>query len=196
MIQSKVDLVRYLESDRIALNRKTKKPHFFGDEIWRFQIALRKFEYYSNVSVFGGAFFRLYWHLQHKFWGLLLGFTIPINVIDEGLCLYHYGYVVIGNYAKIGKWCEIHAGVNIGQNKSPEETPEIGDCCFIGPGAKLFGKIKLGNNIAIGANSVVNKSFEENNITIAGIPAKKIKDGGNVSIIARIFKKDDSKRFC
>lgn len=182
MIRSKTDLKRFLESDKIALKKTIKRPKLLGDEIWRFQIALRKFEYYSNVSVFGGRFLRLYWHLQHKFWGVLLGFTIPINVVDEGLCLYHYGYVVIGNYAKIGKWCEIHAGVNIGQNKSPEDTPEIGNNCFIGPGAKLFGKIKLGNNIAIGANSVVNKSFEEDNITIAGIPAKKIKDEGNVGI--------------
>ena len=55
----------------------------------------------------------------------------------------------------------------------------IGDNVWIGPGAKIFGKIFIADNIAIGANSVVNRSFAEQNITIAGIPAKKIKDSGN-----------------
>ena len=58
-----------------------------------------------------------------------------------------------------------------------EEAPIIGDNCFIGPGAKLFGKIKIGNNVAIGANAVVNKSFEDN-VTIAGVPAKIVNNIG------------------
>lgn len=40
----------------------------------------------------------------------------------------------------------------------------------------MFGKIKIGDNTTIGANSVVNKSFEEGNCIIAGVPAKKISD--------------------
>ena len=48
---------------------------------------------------------------------------------------------------------------------------------YIGPGAKLYGKITIGNNVAIGANAVVNKSFGSN-ITIAGIPAKIISNNG------------------
>ena len=58
-----------------------------------------------------------------------------------------------------------------------EEAPEIGDNCFIGPGAKIFGKIKIGDNVAIGANAVVNKSFG-NNVTIAGVPAKVVNNIG------------------
>ena len=46
---------------------------------------------------------------------------------------------------------------------------------YIAPGAKIYGNIIIANNIAIGANAVVNKSFEEENILIAGNPAKKIK---------------------
>lgn len=47
------------------------------------------------------------------------------------------------------------------------------------PGAKLFGGITIGNGVMIGAGSVVNKSFTENNITIVGVPARKIKDTGD-----------------
>jgi len=40
------------------------------------------------------------------------------------------------------------------------------------------GSVTLGSGIAIGANAVVTKSFEEDNIAIAGVPAKKISDNG------------------
>ena len=40
----------------------------------------------------------------------------------------------------------------------------------------ITSKIRLGNGISIGANSVVNKNFEKDNIMIAGAPAKEIKN--------------------
>jgi len=33
----------------------------------------------------------------------------------------------------------------------------------------------LGNNVQIGANAVVNKSFDEDNIVLAGVPARIVK---------------------
>ncbi len=43
----------------------------------------------------------------------------------------------------------------------------------------MYGNIEIGDNVAIGANSVVNKSFDSN-ITIAGIPAKIISNNGRL----------------
>ena len=40
--------------------------------------------------------------------------------------------------------------------------PVLGDFIFIGPGAKLFGDIKIGNGVRVGANAVVNRSVTEN----------------------------------
>ena len=48
MIKNKDDLMYYLEQDRKALNIKRKNPKFFGDEIWKFEILLRKNEYFNN----------------------------------------------------------------------------------------------------------------------------------------------------
>ena len=62
-------------------------------------------------------------------------------------------------------------------------APTIGDNCYIGPGAKLFGDIVVGNNVAIGANAVVNKSFRENDITVAGVPAKVISHKGSKGLL-------------
>lgn len=59
----------------------------------------------------------------------------------------------------------------------------MGNNVYIGPGAKLFGRIEIADGIAIGANAVVNKSFLENNISIAGIPAKKIGNMGTRGIL-------------
>ena len=50
MIKSKKDLVYYLECDRIALGKKRKKPSFFGDEIWKFQICMRKLDFYNHIG--------------------------------------------------------------------------------------------------------------------------------------------------
>jgi serine O-acetyltransferase len=49
----------------------------------------------------------------------------------------------------------------------------------------LFGPIRIADGIAIGANSVVNRSFEEPGITIAGAPARKVSDRGSDGLIVR-----------
>ena len=53
-------------------------------------------------------------------------------------------------------------------------APVIGNNVYISPGAKLFGGIMIGDNVIIGANAVVNKSFPSN-VVIAGCPAKIVK---------------------
>ena len=59
MIKSKKDLFYYLEQDKIALRYKEhNKPRFFNDEIWKFQILLRKNEYLSHTKV--GLFKQIY----------------------------------------------------------------------------------------------------------------------------------------
>ena len=50
----------------------------------------------------------------------------------------------------------------------------IGDNVYIGPGAKIFGDIRIADGIATGANCVVNRSFDEPGTSIAGLPSRKI----------------------
>ena len=45
-------------------------------------------------------------------------------------------------------------------------VPKIGDYVWIGPGAKIFGKIRIGNNVSIGANAVVSKDIPDNAIVV------------------------------
>ncbi len=180
MINSKSSYKTYLEADRKALflnNYSLIRKWFAPNYIWEFQKTLRTVEYYSNCrsnSVLGKVFLS-YYKLKLRKQSLKLGFSIPINVFGPGLSIVHYGTIVVNAASKVGKNCRIHACTNIGASGGSNKAPQIGDNVYIGPGAKIYGDIKIANNIAIGANTVVHKSFEEDHIMIAGNPAKKIK---------------------
>ena len=52
---------------------------------------------------------------------------------------------------------------------------KIGKNCWFGHGVTLLPGVMIGNNVTIGANSVVTKSFGDN-LVIAGNPAKVIRE--------------------
>ncbi|MCX6681781.1 MAG: serine acetyltransferase [Methanoregula sp.] len=185
MITSKKDFFLYVEADRIALGIKKKKPSIIGDEIWKFERLLRKVEYYHNCrNYFPWNLYLLYLKFILHYYSVYLGYTIPKNTFGSGLSIAHIGTIVVSSYARIGENCRIHACVNIGtQAGYADKAPKIGNNVYIGPGVKIFGDISIADNIAIGANAVVNKTFTERGITIAGIPAKKISDKGSLGLI-------------
>ena len=182
MIKSKKELREYLAADKKALRRTRKRPKL-TDYIWRYEILLRKCEYYQNTNNKSSPLSMLARYQRAKL-GAICGFTIPLNVVDKGLCLVHIGPVIISEFAKVGQNCRIHVGVNIGADaRISDAAPVIGNNVYIGPGAKLFGNITVADQIAIGANAVVTKSFTEECISVAGVPAKKISDVGTDGII-------------
>ena len=185
MIKNKKELKEYLKLDKEALMipENRKNPRLFYDEVWRFQIALRKAEYAVNCRK--GIFFlgyRLFRKLKFHYWSVKCGFSIPLNVFGPGLSIAHYGTIVVNSNAKIGRNCRIQENVNIGASGGTD-APIIGDNVFIGTGAKIIGNIVIANDIVIGAGAVVVKSFEEAHITVAGVPAKKISNNGTEKFI-------------
>ena len=176
MITSKQVLNEYLAKDKHALGIQKRRPAFLGDEIWKFEIALRKHEYYLNTK--SNPFLEMYYRLRHHYLGISLGITIPCNVFAAGLRINHFGYLVVNSKAQIGEFCNINQGVNIGEGLDGG-APKIGDNVWIGPGAKIFGSITIGGNAMIGANSVVNKSFSDDGYRLAVVPAKAISKEGN-----------------
>lgn len=174
MIQSKADLNYYIACDRIAMGREGKaKP---WDITYYFLYCLRHYEYRHNQKdPFSRALSPL-WHIRYKRISEKCGFTIPINRIGPGLCLPHYGTIVISENAKIGENCKIHAGVNIGASGGNPEAKHIGNNVYIAPGAKIIGGGKIADNVVIGANAVVLGDVVEPGITVGGIPARKISD--------------------
>ena len=192
MIKNKNDYVAFLKADRIALgmSRETLWDQFTDltvGSVWSFQQILRKIEYYQNCR---RSYLRnpYYYYLLFKFRKAQLkyGFIIEPNNFEAGLSISHPGTIIVNPAAKIGRNCRIHPGTNIGTKAGyKDKVPKIGNNVYIGPGAKIFGDITIADGIAIGANAVVNKSFLEKNITIAGVPARKINDKGSEGLIIK-----------
>lgn len=179
MITTKAELREYLEADRKALGFSKAHPSRlpYADIVWKFQRLYRRYEYARNAM-------RNPLYLPYVLWLKLrfdrlsqrLGFSIPINVFGPGLSIAHYGTIVVNGNARIGRNCRIQEDVTIGATSGHTEAPQLGDNVFIGSGARLFGSIRIADDIAIGGGSVVTHSFTEPGVTIAGVPAKKISD--------------------
>lgn len=187
VIGSAEDYRFYLEADRVALNIRSWWPKYFSHDVWRFERLLRRVEYWHNCRrsrVFRPFYYLLYWRFRRL--SLRLGYTIPLNVFGPGLSIAHPGTLIVNDAAQIGENCRIHPGVTIGTAAGEEHAaPRIGKNAFIGPNAVILGPIEIGDDVAIGANAVVNRSFPESGITIAGVPAKKVSEKGSRGLYQR-----------
>lgn len=187
MIDSKEALQRYLEQDRLALNRQQdRRPRWFKDEIWKFEILLRKLEYDTNCRRgLLGVLIRKYHGFRFHSLSMKLGFTIPINVFGEGLSIPHYGTIVVHGGAKIGRNCRLQEGVTIGATDGSHEAAVIGDNCYFGSGAKVIGAVRIADDVAVGAGAVVTRDITEPGTTWGGVPARKISDKDSHSNLCR-----------
>lgn len=176
MIDNKQKYREYLQQDQLALGRQQDvRPRLFGDEIWKFEILLRKVEFDLNCR--RGAAGKLIgkWHKMrfHRL-SVRLGFTIPPNVFGPGLSIPHYGTIVVHGNVRAGKNCRLQEGVTIGATNGSHEAAVIGDNCYFGSGAKVIGAVRVADDVAVGANAVVTRDIAEPGTTWAGSPARKI----------------------
>lgn len=175
MIRSKSHYKYFNKLDRetMLIQDTLKRPRLFRDDHWRFVRLMRKTEYYNNCRTdFFGKLYCKFLKLKFVNYSRKLNFSIPINTIDAGAGIFHYGTIIVNDTAKIGKEVHLHCHTNIAANVI------IGNNVYIGPGAKILNDVVIADGIRIGANAVVNKSFLEPNITIAGVPAKKVSEKG------------------
>ena len=179
MIKTKEDLCYYLLEDlkRFEGHKPTFKDWLLKREsayIYKYIWLLRHVEYHKNNN---NKLRFLFYFIKYKRLGFNLHFTIYPNTIGPGLRIFHIGdFIHVKPNCRIGKKFSILPGVVIG-NKHLEADDSwviIGDKCYIGLGARIFGNVTIGNNVVIGANSVVTKNIPDNCI-VAGIPAKIIK---------------------
>ena len=167
----------------ISLINNDLKRHSGGGNFLRSFITIPGFKY--------TVFLRLIQCTEKRRW--LFPFTILLKVklllmqrhygiqipsatrIGKGFYIGHYGTIIVNAKAIIGDNVNISQGVTIGQaNRGQHKgVPVIGNEVYIGPGAKIVGKVVIGNNVAIGANAVVTNDVPDN-ACVAGVPARII----------------------
>lgn len=102
---------------------------------------------------------RLLYKALFRIWANQRGLEIAANQqIGGGFYIGHAYNITINGRAKIGRNCNIHKGIVIGQaNRGPRKGyPTIGDRVWIGINSAIVGKISIGDDVMIAPDSFVN----------------------------------------
>ena len=88
----------------------------------------------------------------------------------------HGSGVVIGETTEIGDNVLLYQGVTLGGtgNETGKRHPTLGNHVVIGTGAKVLGNIRIGDNVKIGAGSVVVHPVPDNS-TVVGVPGRVVR---------------------
>jgi serine O-acetyltransferase len=90
--------------------------------------------------------------------------------LGQGVYFMHTVGTVVGGDSKLGDGCILLGNNTIGQAEQPG-YPRIGARTIIGAGARVLGKIEVGENCLVGANAVVVGDVPGGKVVL-GIPAR------------------------
>jgi serine O-acetyltransferase len=117
--------------------------------------------------------FSLTYKVLYKLVQIVTGIEFPCEIqVGKHFVIDHFGGIVVSGYTRFGDNCRIRTGVVIGLSRVEDPcAPVFGNNVDIGAGAKVLGRITIGDNVAIGANSVVTRDVPSNSIAV-GVPAR------------------------
>lgn len=103
---------------------------------------------------------------------VVTGIELPCEAeIGRNFVIDHFDGIVISGFARFGDNCRIRTGVVVGLSRVEDPcAPVIGNNVDIGAGAKLLGRIQIGDNVIVGANAVVLSDVPSNCYAV-GVPA-------------------------
>ena len=130
---------------------------------WRYQIRRRWMRMPFSAA------YRILWLLVE----ILTGIELPCEaIVGRRFRIDHFGGIIISGDAVFGDDCVIRNGVTVGlRNTGERGSPVIGNRVDVGAGAKILGSIRIGDDVAIGANAVVLTDVPPHSIAV-GIPAR------------------------
>lgn len=177
MIKNKDDYRHYVSEDKKCYNIRFIDKFIYNENyyIFKYLKTLRRLEYLTNIhkNIFQKLeYLFVFWNYKRKCFKYRI--KIGINTCGPGLYLPHIGLIRIGTFARIGSKCIIGPNVIIGTKDKFENIATIGNNVEICLGAKIIGKISIGDNAVIAPNSVVIKDVPANSI-VSGVPAIIIK---------------------
>ncbi|MES2126787.1 MAG: serine acetyltransferase [Pseudomonadota bacterium] len=115
---------------------------------------------------------------------IVWGIEVPRGTqIGRGFYIGHFGGINISSTAVLGKNCNISQGITIGVSGYGDKkgVPIIGDNVYIAPGARLFGKISIGHNAKIGANTVIHDDIPDNAVVVLDPGYRILSFKGNIN---------------
>ncbi len=182
MIKTRSDLVYYIKADA-KRNSIYGFWSFFASfirggehaHVLRYLINLRILEYHSNNKGIFNYIMFLFWKWRHGLLSLKYNIHIYENTCGYGLCIQHLGGVIL-NVRSIGNHCSINTGVVFGEKCGRDNTPFVGNRVQVGPGAKIIGRVTIGDDAFIAANAVVVHDVAAKSV-VGGVPAKEITRG-------------------
>lgn len=97
----------------------------------------------------------------------------PQAEIGGGLFINHFGGIWINPEARLGRFCNLHQGVTIGVGGRGVSygVPRIGSRVNLMPHAVVIGKLRVGDDVMIGANSLVIADVPDGSLAV-GAPAR------------------------
>lgn len=116
------------------------------------------------------------------------GIVIPeYTVIGPGLFINRFGGIYVNGDAIVGRNVNFTHGIMLGQANRGKYmgSPIIGDRVFLAAGAKVVGRVRIGDGAVVGANAVVTKDVPENGV-VGGIPAKLLSLHGSADYVNRL----------
>ena len=154
----------------------------------RHQILLRKTEYHINS---GHRFLSRIYRMRLELFQMKWRIHIPPNVFGRGLKVMHVGEMHINGRARAGENCTVHAHTSLAAAGFNDGVPSIGSGVVLFMGAIVAGDIHIADNVVIGANSVVTRGVEEENVTVSGNPAKVVSHKGRLEMERNRAGKDE-----
>lgn len=145
-----------------------------------FMFCLRHLEYYKGKNGGGKLWYYIYYYKFRKLQNCT-GIDLWPGVAEKGVKINH-GKCVVSKASIIGEDSILLSDVTIGGIgglRDYDGAPKLGKRVMVCSGAKIIGPVSIADGVVVGANAVVVKDIVESNITVAGIPAKKISDSGS-----------------
>jgi len=106
----------------------------------------------------------------------------PKALLGPGIVIVHGFGIVVGSQVDIAGQCVLFHGVTLGDRGSEwvgalrtDGHPMLGRGCIVGAGAKILGKLVIGDNCVFGANCVVVHDIAANSV-VAGVPGRVVNE--------------------
>jgi serine O-acetyltransferase len=178
-------LLKQFREDWIAHGRDWTKPgfravavHRFG--VWRMQVQPKLLR--APLSVLYRAMFR---YVRNHY-----GIELPYSAqVGRRVIIEHQSCIVVHGDCIIGDDCIIRQGCTLGNRnlEDPFDAPMLGAGVNVGAGAKILGRVCLGDRSNVGANAVVLGDVPAG-ATVVGIPARIVRSSVALSPVSSLEK--------